>query len=54
MSANLIRARRQSKWQTLARTAQRIAPKVLLPVMGWKEWLKDTLRQKSGYRGWNG
>jgi len=32
----------------------RIAPKVLLPRRGVKERLKDTLCQKSGYRGRNG
>jgi hypothetical protein len=29
----------------------RIAPKELLPGTGWKDRLKDTLCQKSGYRG---
>ena len=39
----------------LDRLAQeRIAPKVLLPGRRWEEREKDTLRQKSGYRGWNG
>jgi len=33
---------------------ERIAPKVLLPRRGVKERLKDTLCQKSGYRGRNG
>ncbi len=33
---------------------QRIAPKVLLPWEGQKDGLRDTLCQKSGYRGRNG
>jgi hypothetical protein len=32
----------------------RIAPKVLLPGRGLPKRIKDTLCQKSGYRGWNG
>jgi RNA-directed DNA polymerase len=32
----------------------RIAPKVLFPGRGLKDRQKDTLRQKSGYRGRNG
>src|SRR5712691_4863820 len=34
-----------------SRAPFRIAPKVLLPGRGFKEQLKHTLRQKSGYRG---
>jgi hypothetical protein len=40
--------------QVFQRRGQRIAPKVLLPGEGAKMVKKDTLCQKSGYRGRNG
>jgi hypothetical protein len=46
-----------SHWQNsemLYHHGLRIAPKVLLPGRGLKDRQKDTLRQKSGYRGRNG
>src|SRR5512137_2173932 len=50
----MLPLRRVMARQDLRPPQRRIAPKVLLPGRRLKERTKDTLCQKSGYRGWNG